>query len=162
MPKDPSSACTLCFVLEGVFCCHSALYLFSLFFHHEQYFHSHFILAFLFAFYLITDITNRAMATIIWTCPCTKVLCVSFLIVYVFILTGFTLKITKGMRLLTVVTIAPRDIKGQTLGLLGNYDGNPDNDYVLPNGNIIGPNITERELYYNFGQKCKCHLVILS
>ena len=66
------------------------------------------------------------------------------------------------MRLLTVVTIAPSDIKGQTLGLLGNYDGNPDNDYVLPNGTIIGPNITKRELYNNFGQKCKHYLVKLS
>ncbi|KAK3100523.1 hypothetical protein FSP39_021282 [Pinctada imbricata] len=66
--------------------------------------------------------------------------------------TGFSVKITVGVRLLTVVTTAPTDVQGQTKGLLGNFDDNPDNDFVKPDGTTIHTNSTQREIFNNFGQ----------
>lgn len=44
--------------------------------------------------------------------------------------------------------------RGQMEGLLGNYDGDPDNDFILYNGSILPTTASEEELY-NFGQSCK-------
>ncbi|XP_059169385.1 uncharacterized protein LOC131951116 [Physella acuta] len=43
-------------------------------------------------------------------------------------------------------------LKGLTSGLLGNFDGNTSNEYQLPNGTTLSPNLTERQIYYDFGK----------
>ncbi|ETO18967.1 sushi domain containing 2, partial [Reticulomyxa filosa] len=40
---------------------------------------------------------------------------------------------------------------GELRGLLGNSDGNPFNDFVLPNGTILDYNLTLKQLHYSFG-----------
>ena len=42
-----------------------------------------------------------------------------------------------------------------TQGLMGNINNNPDDDLVLPKGNVLPPDINEEDLYYEFGLKCK-------
>lgn len=48
----------------------------------------------------------------------------------------------------------PKEYMGLTRGLLGNNDGNPDNDLVFQNGSVVGENETEREIFH-FGQSCQ-------
>ena len=46
-----------------------------------------------------------------------------------------------------------KQLKNLTTGLLGNYDGNPDNDFTMPNGTVLPANITEREIFA-YGKTC--------
>ena len=39
-------------------------------------------------------------------------------------------------------------------GLLGNVNGNPDDDFELPNGTTLPSNLTESEIYTQFGEHC--------
>ena len=48
----------------------------------------------------------------------------------------------------------PDEFREDTRGLLGNNDGNPDNDYVFSNGYSLHANATESEIF-PFGQSCK-------
>ncbi|KAK3103621.1 hypothetical protein FSP39_020595 [Pinctada imbricata] len=66
---------------------------------------------------------------------------------------GVGVKVSLGIRLLTVVVAAPNYLQGNTKGLLGNYDSDPNNDFVLPNGTILHTNSSQREIFNNFGQK---------
>jgi hypothetical protein len=47
--------------------------------------------------------------------------------------------------------------KGQVSGLMGNFDGNSTNDFLLPNGTTLTGDVvqSERDIYFNFGQACK-------
>jgi hypothetical protein len=42
-------------------------------------------------------------------------------------------------------------------GLMGNFDGDPNNDFILPNGTVLQNNMTEsdRKIFENFGRHCK-------
>lgn len=47
--------------------------------------------------------------------------------------------------------------KGNVSGLMGNFDGNSANDFLLPNGTTLTGSVvdSERNIYFNFGQACK-------
>ncbi|XP_063411483.1 uncharacterized protein LOC134694404 [Mytilus trossulus] len=57
-------------------------------------------------------------------------------------------------RQLTLSASVPEDFKGQVTGLMGNFDGDKTNEFVLPNRNILssGDVDSERKIYNNFGQ----------
>ncbi len=44
-----------------------------------------------------------------------------------------------------------------TEGLLGNYNMDASDDFRLPNGTILPEDLSEREVYYQFGLECKCN-----
>lgn len=44
---------------------------------------------------------------------------------------------------------------GSVQGLIGTYDGNPSNDFQLPNGTVLSNTLSEEDIYYNFGLSCK-------
>ncbi|KAJ8307332.1 hypothetical protein KUTeg_015416 [Tegillarca granosa] len=69
---------------------------------------------------------------------------------------GLQINITLGIRMLTFSTTVPEDFAGQTVGLVGNFDGDDKNDFILPNGTILTENQTrtERQIFYNFGEHC--------
>lgn len=52
---------------------------------------------------------------------------------------------------------------GQVVGLMGNFDGNSTNDFILPNGTTLDADgvKSERQIYNNFGQLCKFLFLIL-
>lgn len=66
-------------------------------------------------------------------------------------------KVSLGVRFLISEVVVDSDYGGHAKGLMGNFDGNPTNDFILPNGTILNKNSTktEREIYNNFGQQCK-------
>lgn len=66
-------------------------------------------------------------------------------------------KVSLGVRFLISEVVVDSEYEGHAKGLMGNFDGNPTNDFILPNGTILNKNSTrtEREIYNNFGQQCK-------
>ena len=61
---------------------------------------------------------------------------------------------TTGQRL-DVSMGVPGAFKGLLRGLMGNFNGNPNDDFVRPDGTTIASNSTEEDIYTNFGEKCK-------
>ncbi|KAH9505774.1 hypothetical protein Btru_055751, partial [Bulinus truncatus] len=68
--------------------------------------------------------------------------------------TGITLRIFVGVKSLELNVQADISLRRKTKGLMGDFDGNPDNDFVLPNGTVLTQNQrdTERKIFYNFGK----------
>ncbi|XP_048752938.2 protein mesh-like [Ostrea edulis] len=46
--------------------------------------------------------------------------------------------------------IGNESLKGMVSGLLGNYDGNPSNDLILPNGTVLEPDALEETIFQNY------------
>ncbi|KAL3832136.1 hypothetical protein ACJMK2_023807 [Sinanodonta woodiana] len=65
--------------------------------------------------------------------------------------TDISLNITVGVKMLAVSVMLPTEYKGKSRGLLGNFDGNPDNDFMFPNGTVLSSNATERDIF-KYGQ----------
>ncbi|KAL3837566.1 hypothetical protein ACJMK2_022914, partial [Sinanodonta woodiana] len=64
---------------------------------------------------------------------------------------GISLNISVVVQMLSVSVVLPIEFKGWPKGLLGNFDGNPDNDFLCPNGTTLPSNISERDIF-NYGQ----------
>ena len=73
---------------------------------------------------------------------------------YVSLFSGIALEITARLQMLHVLVQTPNSLQGQLKGLMGNYDTDPDNDFMFPNGSVLSPNTTEKGLF-PFGQGCK-------
>ncbi|XP_062579994.1 protein eyes shut homolog, partial [Saccostrea cucullata] len=72
-----------------------------------------------------------------------------------FLDSSIILKVSLGVRFLISETIVDRTYMGFTRGLMGNFDGDINNDFILPNETILDKNATktERDIYYKFGQQ---------
>ena len=58
--------------------------------------------------------------------------------------------------MLAVSIDVPNRYKGMPKGLLGNFNSDLSDEFILPNGTSLGnQNLTESEIFYEFGQKCK-------
>ena len=66
-----------------------------------------------------------------------------------------SLTITIGMKSLDISVAMPLTYQNQTRGLLGNFNGIQGDDFVLPNGTVLGSNLTERQIFEMFGSQCK-------
>ena len=73
-------------------------------------------------------------------------MCYSFSLYFLQFTVDFSLRIT-------VTKHSSGPYRGQLEGLLGNYDGNLDNDFVLRDGTRLPVTSTEKELFH-FGQAC--------
>lgn len=63
-------------------------------------------------------------------------------------------QITPERNALSIICHVPKLFNGKTRGLLGNFDGDPNNDFMLPNGTILSINSTDDRLIFGeFGQK---------
>ncbi|XP_048727710.2 uncharacterized protein LOC125645867 [Ostrea edulis] len=71
-----------------------------------------------------------------------------------FLNSSITMKVTLGVRFLTIEAVVDSKYNGSVAGLMGNFDGNSTNDFILPNGTFLKPEDvnTERKIYNNFGQ----------
>jgi hypothetical protein len=67
--------------------------------------------------------------------------------------TGITVRDEKNHLIVTVVLAD--ELFGKTKGLLGNWSGNTDDDWLLPNGTILTPPLTDEQIHFDFGVKCK-------
>ena len=64
-----------------------------------------------------------------------------------------TVKVVSGA--LSIVFEAPRSFKNVTKGLLGTWNGNPEDDFLTPNGTILPSNASSKDIHNNFGLSCK-------
>ncbi|XP_060591770.1 fibrillin-1-like [Ruditapes philippinarum] len=64
---------------------------------------------------------------------------------------GISLNISVSVQMLSISTIIPNTLTNVTSGLLGNFDGNPYNDLMMPNGTVINANSSERQIF-DYGQ----------
>ncbi|XP_060570647.1 fibrillin-2-like isoform X2 [Ruditapes philippinarum] len=60
---------------------------------------------------------------------------------------GISLNISVSVQMLSISTIIPNALNNVTSGLLGNFDGNPYNDLMMPNGTVINANSSERHIF---------------
>ena len=49
----------------------------------------------------------------------------------------------------------PESFMDDTRGLLGYFNGRPEDDFRLPNDTTLPHNLTEEQVYYDFGLHCK-------
>ena len=72
---------------------------------------------------------------------------------YVHLGTGINFQIFILSRLLQLIISVPNSLKGKVAGLIGNWDDNPENDVMLPDGTWIPGNSSNRDFYFKFGMK---------
>ncbi|XP_070174967.1 uncharacterized protein [Littorina saxatilis] len=72
----------------------------------------------------------------------------SFVVIFA---SDIQLTISIGFKSLVISTGIPLQYRNQTEGLLGNFNGVKDDDFVLPNGTFLKSNLTDREIYEDFG-----------
>lgn len=64
-----------------------------------------------------------------------------------------TVKVVSGA--LSIVFAAPRSFKNVTKGLLGTWNGDPEDDFLTPNGTILPSNASSKDIHHKFGLSCK-------
>lgn len=68
---------------------------------------------------------------------------------------GAVFTVGKQLSFMYVGVELGREFLDATEGLLGYYDSEPANDFLLPNGTMLLEEMSEEEIYYNFGLQCK-------
>jgi hypothetical protein len=66
---------------------------------------------------------------------------------------GFSFVFTRVENSLTLVSMADVKNKGKTRGLLGTFDGHPENDLQTPDGVVIPLSSSLKTIHYDFGLK---------
>lgn len=71
---------------------------------------------------------------------------------------GISLKVHVGLKILEFSIDVPTAFRGQFKGMMGNFNGNKSDDFILPDGTVLAANDTntERKIFENFGRECKC------
>ena len=67
---------------------------------------------------------------------------------------GATVMVTIQMTFLRATVVLTDSYIDETRGLMGVYNRDASDDFTLPNGMVLTPDITETEVY-NFGLECK-------
>ena len=75
-------------------------------------------------------------------------------------LADVSLTISVASKSLDVSVTMPLTYQNMTRGLMGNFNGQPDDDFVLPDGTILASNLTERQIFETFGKQCKCFVAV--
>ena len=73
---------------------------------------------------------------------------------------GVVLSATGSNEILDVILTIPNTFNNHTKGLLGTWNGNPDDDFLTSSGTTLPPNSTEEELFRGFGHTCELHNVL--
>ena len=68
---------------------------------------------------------------------------------------GTGVEFCEAKAMLSFVVTLSQNYFDQSKGLLGTYNDDPADDFTLPNGTVLSPSMTSRQIHYNFGLKCK-------
>ena len=71
---------------------------------------------------------------------------------------GFSFNVSVAAQTLAISTFVPQRYRNQVKGLLGNYDGDPANDFIGPDGMLLSPNATERQIFH-YASQCELKLI---
>ena len=81
----------------------------------------------------------------------------------VIIFPGISFNVTLGKKLLQLGIALPENLENQTEGLLGNFNNNPDDDFIPRySDQPLAHNSTDRTIFEQFGQTCKSLLYYFS
>ena len=69
--------------------------------------------------------------------------------------TGAAIVVSAQMTFLHVSVQVGDEYENDTRGLLGFFNGDPSDDFTLPNGTVLPATLTEEEIYHQFGLQCK-------
>lgn len=61
--------------------------------------------------------------------------------------------------LMIELAACPDAFRNQTRGLLGNWNGDPDDDFLRPDGAILSTNASMEDIHYMFGEECQLMFV---
>ncbi|KAH9505487.1 hypothetical protein Btru_057440 [Bulinus truncatus] len=65
---------------------------------------------------------------------------------------GVSVKVHTASKSLLVELDVLKDLQNKTRGLLGNFNGNKDDEFTLSDGTVLPSNISEREIYQHFAK----------
>uniref|UniRef100_A0A2C9KBW4 Cubilin n=1 Tax=Biomphalaria glabrata TaxID=6526 RepID=A0A2C9KBW4_BIOGL len=65
---------------------------------------------------------------------------------------GVSIKVYIAAKSLLIEYNVPKEYENFTVGLLGNFNGNTDDEFILPNGTVLPTNSSEREIYHHFAK----------
>ncbi|KAK3612288.1 hypothetical protein CHS0354_011006 [Potamilus streckersoni] len=68
-----------------------------------------------------------------------------------FFSSGISIIVSNAVKMLSIEITIPKSLKGKTLGLMGNFDGNKTNDFMFSNGTYLVDSASEREIFV-YGQ----------
>ena len=68
---------------------------------------------------------------------------------------GIRLKPAANGSFLTILTSFSPSYQNSTLGLIGKWNGNMEDDFTLPNGTALPIDLSESEIFHKFGEQCK-------
>lgn len=71
--------------------------------------------------------------------------------VYIRQQSGLSLSIRITNEMMSFILQLPNIFQNQVEGLLGNFNNDPDDDFMLPSGSFLSPNLTLEEIHYDFG-----------
>lgn len=66
---------------------------------------------------------------------------------------GVTIKVYVAVKSLELELEVDKNLQNKTLGLLGNFNDDKSDDFILPDGTVLPSNMSEREIFFSFGQK---------
>ena len=73
------------------------------------------------------------------------------------------MNITLANGMLGINALVPNTKKGKTRGLMGNFNGDPNDDYIPRDSNKpLARNSTEQQIFFDFGKTCKMFYFILN
>ncbi|KAK6971066.1 latent-transforming growth factor beta-binding protein 4, partial [Biomphalaria glabrata] len=65
---------------------------------------------------------------------------------------GVVIKVYVASKSLLIEFNVPKDLQNVTKGLLGNFNGNLSDEFILPDGTVLSANISEREIYHLYAK----------
>ena len=68
---------------------------------------------------------------------------------------GTGVEFCEAKQMLSIVVTLSEDYFNNSKGLLGTYNKNPEDDFTLPNGTVLSPSLTSKQIHYDFGLNCK-------
>ena len=67
---------------------------------------------------------------------------------------GIRIRKAANGTLLTIVTALSPSYQNSSVGLVGKWNGNIDDDFTLPNGTVLPIDMSESDIFYKFGEEC--------
>ncbi|KAH9523885.1 hypothetical protein Btru_047323 [Bulinus truncatus] len=66
---------------------------------------------------------------------------------------GVSFTVHVAVKSLVIEVNVPLSFRNKTKGLLGNFNGNKSDEFILPDGNVLPANLTERQIYQQLAPK---------
>ncbi|XP_059143723.1 mucin-like protein [Physella acuta] len=67
---------------------------------------------------------------------------------------GVSIEVNVAVKSLEIMFEVSKELQNKTRGLLGNFNGIKTDEFILPNGQVLPSNLSEREIYYQFAKQC--------